>query len=72
MKIINKKALKAAMVKKGLTQTELASRIGICTSSLSYKMNNIKEFTVGEVERICAILDISDDFSSIFFAKQID
>lgn len=67
--MVNTQMLKAAITKKGLNQSQLAAQMGICKASLSYKLNNLTEFTIGEVEQMCNILDISDEFMEIFFAK---
>lgn len=70
--IINSNLLKGAIVAKGYTQADVAQKIGISKAALNNKINNTSEFTIGEVEAICSLLEISDNFSAIFFAKKLD
>ena len=54
----------------GINQKELASAIGLSRQSLSYKVNNKREFVPSEINKICDILGISDleERQAIFFA----
>lgn len=66
----NTLALKAEMLKNGFTLGELAKQIGISYVSLSYKINNKREFNQSEIQSICNILNIDDSLrNSIFFAS---
>ncbi len=67
--MINTQLLKAAIVEKGLTQTEVAKKIGISYQSLSDKINNKTEFKIDEASALCTLLGISEKKDEIFFAK---
>lgn len=62
--------LKGRLLEKGLTQSDVAAKLGISYQSFNYKLNNIREFKASEIKRLCVILDISnkDDY---FFYNQI-
>jgi transcriptional regulator with XRE-family HTH domain len=67
------KQLKSVMVAKGITLKELAEKIGISRTSLSYKINNKVEFTSSEVAKIQKALNMSVKLRDlIFFAKEVD
>ena len=53
--------LKGLIIAAGMTQKEVAKKIGISTNTLSNKINGVREFTVGEVIQICDILDITSN-----------
>lgn len=61
IKLKNNK-LKGARVEKGLTQREVAEKIGISTVSYTRKENGDYEFTQSEMKKICKILNKSLDF----------
>lgn len=61
-----KNELKAAMVRKGYDQKELAKAIGMSSKTLYLKMKTGK-FGTDEVEKIMKVLDIKSPMS-IFFA----
>jgi DNA-binding XRE family transcriptional regulator len=67
--VINTQLLKAAIVQKGMTQAEVATKIGISYQSLSDKINNKTEFKIDEASALCTLLDISERKDEIFFAK---
>ena len=56
--------LKGARVEKGLTQEDMAKRIGISTYSYLMKENGKRDFTLSEMKKICEILD--KELSEIF------
>ena len=56
--------LKGARVEKGLTQEDMAERIGISTYSYLMKENGKRDFTLTEMKKICKILD--KELSEIF------
>ena len=65
--------LKAAMLAQGITAEVLADNIGISQQSLSYKINNKREFKATEIKKICDILSLSlQDRELIFFAGNVD
>lgn len=58
--------LKALFIEKGLTLSDVADKIGISKTSLSYKVNNKVEFKVSEITKLCELLDISDKDAYFF------
>ena len=55
---------------KGLTQNELAVKIGRDKSSLSAKLNGKSAFTTVEIDNICKVLDISNgEIVEYFFCR---
>ncbi len=56
--------LKGARVEKGLTQEDMAEKIGISTYSYLMKENGKRDFTLTEMKKICEILD--KELSEIF------
>ena len=66
----NSLLLKAKMVEKGLTIQKLAETIGISHTSMSYKINNKRDFTVKEICALCNVLEI-DDKDLYFFANKV-
>ena len=54
--------LKGARVEKGLTQREVAEKIGISSVSYTRKENGDYEFAQSEMKKICKILNKSLDF----------
>ena len=56
--------LKGARVEKGLTQEDMAKRIGISTYSYLMKENGKRDFTLTEMKKICEIL--GKELSEIF------
>jgi len=56
--------LKGARVEKGLTQEDIAKRIGISTYSYLMKENGKRDFTLTEMKKICEILN--KELSEIF------
>lgn len=51
--------IKLARVSKGLTQEQLAKRLGIKQSTLSQWEKNIDRVSFGDVRRLCKILGIN-------------
>ena len=54
--------LKERMRQYGISQSELARRLGMSKSKMSEKLNGIREFAWKEIKLICDILDIYDPF----------
>lgn len=65
--MINKRELKAAMVREGYNQTTLAERLGMSSSTLSAKLKN-SSFKYSEMVSLVDILHL-DDPGAIFFAE---
>lgn len=65
--------LKAAIALKGMTAGDLADKIGMSRQSISYKMNNIREFRVKEIIAISDALNLTlEEKEAIFFADKVD
>ena len=58
--MLDSKKLKGKMVEAGYTQGQLAKKIGVSENTLTRKLNGKRDFTIGEVDRICDILSIHD------------
>ena len=70
--MVNETELRVAMIRKCMNMDELADAINISRSSLSYKMNNHREFTHGEIVRITEVLDLSTEARDrIFFGNEV-
>lgn len=66
---LNRDLLKGAIRSHGMTQEDVALKIGISLSRFNAKINetNGAEFSLGEVKSIRQLLDLSNDqFASIF------
>lgn len=63
----NSLKLKGRIIEKGYTLARLAKKIGISYQSMSYKVNNKREFNQTEISAICSALDIEDDKRSAYF-----
>lgn len=59
--------LKGRLLEKGLTQSDVAAKLGISYQSFNYKLNNIREFKASEIKRLCVILDISNKDDYFFY-----
>ena len=68
----NKKEFKIALIRKGLTASDLADTIGMSRQSMSYKINNIRMFTVSEIAKISDVLGLTlIEKERIFFDNQV-
>jgi len=67
---MNRNLLIYEMNERGFTVTSLARAIGISKSALSKKMNGHSEFTLGEIQRICEVLNLESPMH-IFFAGKV-
>lgn len=61
--------LKARLLEKGLTQSEIADKLKISYQSFNYKLHNINEFKASEIKKLCEILDISNK-DAYFFCEE--
>ena len=57
--------LRARFTELGLTQAEVAEKIGISANSLSRKLNGRQDFKLSEVRSLCNVLGI-DNQTEIF------
>lgn len=57
---MNKKILMSQIVKAGMTQKEVAAKIGISLSRFNAKLNNYRgaEFSLGEMRKLVKLLSI--------------
>lgn len=67
--MIDTRALKAEIVRNGLTQGKLAQKIGISSRTLTQKLKR-GIFGSDEIERMINVLNIHDPVS-IFFAPNV-
>lgn len=65
------KKLRAIIVERGMTQSELAEKLDISLSAFNFKVNNKRPFNSDEMFKLCEILHIEDP-KPIFFANQGD
>ena len=67
--MMNLRKLKGKMIEKGYTAGQLAKKIGIGNTSMSYKMNQHKPFNLFEIKKIIELLDLnSEEIMNIFFS----
>lgn len=60
--------LKGKIIEKGMNVERLADKIGVDRSTLYRKLDSAEKFTVGEVNKIKNVLELSmQDASDIFF-----
>lgn len=65
---MNANLIRGKIAEAGLTQGELASKIGMSSNSLSRKLSGKRDFRLEEVCRICSELKI-DNPSPYFFTN---
>lgn len=59
--------------KKGITQEELAERLGFSRQSLSKRLNGTVDWTLNEVKETANILRLDEaDVKAIFFANEVN
>ena len=64
--------LKAARIKKGLTQEKLSNKLGISTPSFSKKERGLIPFSINEVSVLKETLELTpDEVYKIFFTKEV-
>lgn len=59
--MFKKNEFKAEVVRKGLTLSEVARKLGLDPASLSRKINGNSDFYRGEIERIINLLNLSGE-----------
>ena len=63
--------LRGKMAQRGITQEQLADKIGINKSTLNVKMNGRYAFANDKILAICKVLDIpTDEISKYFFCTE--
>ena len=69
----NTKELKILLFRRGVTIEVLADAIGLSATTLSYKINNKREFLVSEILKIQQYLGFTNEVrDSIFFSNKVD
>ena len=69
----NTKEFKVLLFRRGITLETLADAIGMSSTTLSYKMNNKREFYCSEILKIQQYLGFSNEVrDSIFFCDKGD
>lgn len=58
---MNGNMLRGLIIAAGYTLQEFAKAIGITNTSLSYKINSKRDFTVQEIKNIARLLRLTDD-----------
>lgn len=67
------KFFKSLLVAKGITLNQLAELTGISLTSLSYKVNNHRQFTAREISVIQKALNLTnDERDNIFFTLNVE
>lgn len=70
--MFNRNAFRGKVIAEGMTLSELASKIGISSATLSRKMQGESDFTRREIQSIRVILRLTtDEADAIFFAKEL-
>lgn len=54
-------ATAAYLRRTGMTQAQLAKKMGLAPNTFSWKRRGIREFTLSEAERLCKIIGYSLD-----------
>ena len=62
---MNANLLKGKIVAAGLTQYELAAKLGISKNTLISRLSGRSSFTLEEVKLICQLLPISDNAEKV-------
>ena len=72
--MVDSKLLNQKIEESGLKKTYLASQIGITRAGFYKKLNNLSEFTTGEVASLCKLLSITNlsEKESIFFVNEVN
>ena len=63
----NHSKLLGRMKEIGITQEELANRVGIKPGTLSFKLNGRSKFTTNEILAVCEVLEIDPQYIPIYF-----
>ncbi len=69
--MLNKNLLRAAIAKAGITQGQLAERIGVSENMISSRINGSSCFNTEEIDKICDALNIvsNNEKADIFLAS---
>lgn len=66
--------LRALLIENNLTNEDVAKQLGISKQSFSMKINNKREFKASEINKLSALLNLSNtcDIMPIFFANRVE
>lgn len=65
--------LKGRIIEKNFTMEEIAKAIKISKTSFSYKINNIRDFNLREVDALIKQLDIpAEEIENYFFKQSVE
>ena len=65
--------LKSMLVRRGVTLEDVSEQIGLSKTSLSYKINNKRQFTATEIAKLSSILQLTQEQrDKIFFGINVD
>lgn len=68
--MFDRNKFRGKVVSEGLTLATVAEKIGISTAALYRKMSGESDFTRLELQRLRAVLNLTDDdLNTIFFAE---
>lgn len=70
--MVNVDLLRSEIVKKGINVSEVAAQMGVDKATLYRRMADSGTFTIGEVEKLTSILDLSHEAAiHIFFTNEV-
>ena len=73
MVVFNHNKLRGRLVEYGYTQQDFAQLLGISQSTVSMKLNNVTDFTSGEIFHIAEVLNIPrEEIGDYFFTPKVD
>lgn len=65
--------LKSILVRRGVTFEYVSEQMGLSKTSLSYKINNKRQFTATEIVKLSNILNLTaNERDEIFFGENVD
>ena len=68
--MVNTNKIRGKIMEKGMTIGKTAELIGVSPSTLGRKLKNHADMTLGEVEKLCSVLDIPrEQILSVFFCN---
>lgn len=69
--MLNKNKLLGAIVSAGMTQNQVASKIGVSKNTFSAKINGKSCFDTAQVEKICEVIGVTDpvEKANIFLSQ---
>ena len=70
--MINSQKLKERLKELGLSQSKLAAQLGLASSTMTQKINNVRSMSLDQAEKIAEVLQISDaEFCHYFFGHRV-